>query len=903
MRVSHWSFVATVATASMLASTTASFAGDPCTSSANDCCVAGVGPGCSDFDCCTAVCAADGFCCSVEWDSICAGVAAGLCSTCSTNCTVDCSSATAEEGEPCGEDLNGGCNDLVNGAVSLADLGDVICGNYWAEGSFRDTDWYEFTLTENKIVSFSLQGQIQSNIFLVGASCPAGVIATGIGAAGSCDPVQINDVCLVAGTYRIVVVPALFEGTPCTAEAKYLLSLIDTGNVCTAAPGDVCDDALPVVEGDNAVSTIGAFTNGDPLDPTCASFGSVTMFNDTWYTFTPATSGLYTISTCDQIDFDSRLALYSGDCSSLSLLACNDDGSGCGGFTSEMVAALDAGTEYRIRLGGFNAAESGSGTLTISQFVGCDEAACPSGGVEENEICGADLNGGCNGGVGYESIAVGTPICGNFWASGSTRDTDWYSFNLTESRTVTMTVNANIDVTIGLLDANCPPFIYAIEIQPGCGATLSFCLPAGDSVAFVAPSGFDFPPCDSGDLNNYVLTVTAGDECTPVTCGSPDAGDCCTANGTPFCNDADCCAAVCAADGFCCSVAWDALCADQATDLCAICAIDPPANDECTTAVAIFDGDTAFSTLGATDSLPALDPTCDEGFGTAFVQDIWFSYTATCDGTVTFSTCGLADFDTRLALYTDCDTFSLVACNDDGPGCPGLSSLMTAELTEGTTYLLRVGGFAADGTGTISISCGGGGGLENDECAGALPLNLGANGLSNIGATGQTVLPAECVSFTSVNINNDVWYTYTATATGLTTISTCGTANFDTRLAAFTGACDSLTFVACNDDGAGCAGFTSILTFEAVCGETYTIVAGAFGTAGFGTGTITVTQAGTCPTPCTGDLDGDGDVDAGDLAVLLGSWNNAGGPADLNGNGLVGAEDLALLLGAWGDCP
>jgi hypothetical protein len=159
------------------------------------------------------------------------------------------------------------------------------------------------------------------------------------------------------------------------------------------------------------------------------------------------------------------------------------------------------------------------------------------------------------------------------------------------------------------------------------------------------------------------------------------------------------------------------------------------------------------------------------------------------------------------------------------------------------------------------------------------------------------------VSFTSVNINNDVWYTYTATATGLTTISTCGTANFDTRLAAFTGACDSLTFVACNDDGAGCAGFTSILTFEAVCGETYTIVAGAFGTAGFGTGTITVTQAGTCPTPCTGDLDGDGDVDAGDLAVLLGSWNNAGGPADLNGNGLVGAEDLALLLGAWGDCP
>ncbi|MFM7051306.1 MAG: hypothetical protein ACKOYN_04120, partial [Planctomycetota bacterium] len=47
------------------------------------------------------------------------------------------------------------------------------------------------------------------------------------------------------------------------------------------------------------------------------------------------------------------------------------------------------------------------------------------------------------------------------------------------------------------------------------------------------------------------------------------------------------------------------------------------------------------------------------------------------------------------------------------------------------------------------------------------------------------------------------------------------------------------------------------------------------------------------------DLNGDGVVDAQDLAVVLGAWGTAG-PGDLDGNGVVDAADLTLLLGAWG---
>ncbi len=54
-------------------------------------------------------------------------------------------------------------------------------------------------------------------------------------------------------------------------------------------------------------------------------------------------------------------------------------------------------------------------------------------------------------------------------------------------------------------------------------------------------------------------------------CGDPNSGDCCEDNGTPFCDDAECCGTVCATDPFCCESAWDSICAESAAKLCSIC--------------------------------------------------------------------------------------------------------------------------------------------------------------------------------------------------------------------------------------------------------------------------------------------------------------------------------------------
>ena len=59
----------------------------------------------------------------------------------------------------------------------------------------------------------------------------------------------------------------------------------------------------------------------------------------------------------------------------------------------------------------------------------------------------------------------------------------------------------------------------------------------------------------------------------------------------------------------------------------------------------------------------------------------------------------------------------------------------------------------------------------------------------------------------------------------------------------------------------------------------------------------------TATKPCPADLNGDAEVGAADISILLSSWGSSGGTADIDGDGSVGASDIAALLSAWGACP
>lgn len=126
---------------------------------------------------------------------------------------------------------------------------------------------------------------------------------------------------------------------------------------------DDCEDAWFATDGIIEFSTVSATTDGDTHSQ--CKWGGQT-YNDIWFHYTASCSGTLVLSTCDTVNYDSDLVCYEGwDCNDLTFLGCNDDGSGCGGYSSYLEVPVVAGEPYTIRVGGWESGDSGSGTLLI----------------------------------------------------------------------------------------------------------------------------------------------------------------------------------------------------------------------------------------------------------------------------------------------------------------------------------------------------------------------------------------------------------------------------------------------------------------------------------------------------------------------------------------------------------
>jgi len=111
---------------------------------------------------------------------------------------------------------------------------------------------------------------------------------------------------------------------------------------------------------------VGATTDGPTLPTSCDEGSGLSFDNDIWYNYTATCTGTLVASTCNDATFDTRLAIYSGTaCPPGTLVACNDDGVGCANFSSLMMATVNSGSSYKIRVGGFGGA-TGSGDLSLS---------------------------------------------------------------------------------------------------------------------------------------------------------------------------------------------------------------------------------------------------------------------------------------------------------------------------------------------------------------------------------------------------------------------------------------------------------------------------------------------------------------------------------------------------------
>ncbi len=296
-----------------------------------------------------------------------------------------------------------------------------------------------------------------------------------------------------------------------------------------------------------------------------------------------------------------------------------------------------------------------------------------------------------------------------------------------------------------------------------------------------------------------------------------------------------------------------------------------PPNDNCADAITVSTGDEVmFSTLNATTDGPFHpDSPCPSAQNDTIWNDIWYVFTPDFTGLADWSLCGTANFDTKIAVYNGGATCplsdsDLLTCNDDFGGCDLSTSRLIFQVEEGQTYLLRLGGWGAtapgeSGEGSFTIDEFQAA-VPNDFCATAQEVFLGADQpVTNVGAT--TDGPSHpgnsaCFGFNDETIQADIWYKFTAPSTTTVEWSTCDQINFDSRLAVYNpGATCPLSdddLYVCNDDGAGCSGFTSRLIFEVQEGETYMMRLGGYG-GDQGTGTFSLLEIEP-PEPPANDL-------------------------------------------------
>jgi hypothetical protein len=170
-------------------------------------------------------------------------------------CDIPCPPGSIPENEPCGDDVNGGCNMGTPAYTSMND-GDVICGNLWAEDGIRDTDWFEVILTNPANIRFTVNTEGPTVFGFVGQYQPGvpgcdntTMFLTNWKTLYPCTEDFVENILLPAGTYYLMVAPNDYENFPCPG-FDYIATLeitdLETGYINTEVLGS---DVATGIEG------------------------------------------------------------------------------------------------------------------------------------------------------------------------------------------------------------------------------------------------------------------------------------------------------------------------------------------------------------------------------------------------------------------------------------------------------------------------------------------------------------------------------------------------------------------------------------------------------------------------------------------------------------------------------
>lgn len=299
----------------------------------------------------------------------------------------------------------------------------------------------------------------------------------------------------------------------------------------------------------NTVSLTSSFTNSGITDPTsenggvgCSSVGSDqtagTLGNsggsqdyDGWFTTTADASGIVDVYAAI-ISGDPVIGLYSGPCSSPTLLTCDDDGgTGLDAYINQ--TGLTPGGTYYIRIWDYN---GGTGTYEVTTNGGTPPA---------NDDCSSATGLTVNG-----SAISGTNYCATVETSdwddceANTENNVWYSFTTSSDGDITVNFTAvdcfgsGAGVDVSVFYGNCSSFSsYGCTsiASSSSGSITQFTGPAGTYYVMVDGdnSGGATALCDFDiDVDFVGCTADAGTNTSPALINNCAGGDVTTVSAT-----------------------------------------------------------------------------------------------------------------------------------------------------------------------------------------------------------------------------------------------------------------------------------------------------------------------------------------------------------------------------------
>jgi hypothetical protein len=211
-------------------------------------------------------------------------------------------------------------------------------------------------------------------------------------------------------------------------------------------PGDFCSvpkviESLPYQD---TMSTLSATESlSDPLVP-CAG---ETVYHTVWYSFTP-TDSTYIMADTSGSDYDTVLAVWTGDCDQPINAGCSDDSGGTA--ASRVIFAASAGTTYLIEVGSYI---DGGGSTSVLSVV---EVSPPPA----NDECASPK---VIGSLPYYDVtstltATSSPSDPVFpcVVGGRAFNTVWYSFTSGSTAEIQVdTVESNYDTALGVFEGAC----------------------------------------------------------------------------------------------------------------------------------------------------------------------------------------------------------------------------------------------------------------------------------------------------------------------------------------------------------------------------------------------------------------------------------------------------------------